>query len=37
VDAIMGEMKEVHRIDEKECTRCGACRNVCNVDAVEVV
>jgi ferredoxin len=37
VDAIVGELKEVHTIDEKECTRCGACRNVCNVDAVEVV
>ena len=37
VDAIMGEMKEVHTIDEKACTRCGACRSVCNVDAVEVV
>jgi NADH-quinone oxidoreductase subunit F len=37
VDAIIGELKEVHTIDEHKCTRCGACRNVCRVDAVEVV
>ena len=37
VDAIIGELKEVHKIDDDKCTRCGACRNVCRVDAVEVV
>ena len=37
VDAIIGELKEVHKIDNDKCTRCGACRNVCRVDAVEVV
>jgi NADH-quinone oxidoreductase subunit F len=37
VDCILGEQKEVHRIDGKKCTRCGACRNVCRVDAVEVL
>ncbi len=36
VDCIVGELKEVHRINGKACTRCGACRNVCPVDAVEV-
>jgi MinD superfamily P-loop ATPase len=32
----MGELKEVHRINEEECTRCGACRNVCRKDAILV-
>ena len=36
VDCIVGELKEVHRIDGQKCTRCGACRNVCRFDAVEV-
>ncbi len=36
IDCIMGELKQVHRINTAECTRCGACRNVCRVDAVEV-
>ncbi|UCE62203.1 MAG: NAD(P)H-dependent oxidoreductase subunit E [Phycisphaerales bacterium] len=37
VDSILGEKKEVHRINGKTCTRCGACRNICAVDAIKVV
>jgi ferredoxin len=28
---------EVHRIDPELCTRCGGCRELCPVDAVQVV
>ena len=36
VGAITGEKKEVHKIDEKVCIRCGACRDKCKFDAVTV-
>lgn len=36
VGAITGEKKEVHKIDEKACIRCGACRDKCKFDAVTV-
>ncbi len=29
VDAITGEMKKVHVIDQNTCIKCGACYNVC--------
>jgi NADH:ubiquinone oxidoreductase subunit F (NADH-binding)/(2Fe-2S) ferredoxin/NAD-dependent dihydropyrimidine dehydrogenase PreA subunit len=35
--AISGEKKKVHVIDENKCIRCGICAEVCNFDAVEVV
>ncbi len=35
-DAIDGEPKEQHVIDQEICIRCGACEEVCPVSAVEV-
>jgi NADH-quinone oxidoreductase subunit F len=35
-DAITGEKKKLHVIDQDKCTQCGACMAVCNFDAVEV-
>ena len=36
VDAISGERKGLHVIDQEACIRCGVCRDVCKFDAVEV-
>ncbi len=36
-DAITGERKKRHTIDQALCTRCGACRTVCKFDAVDTV
>ncbi|MBN1884750.1 MAG: NAD(P)H-dependent oxidoreductase subunit E [Candidatus Krumholzibacteriota bacterium] len=36
VDAIAGEPKGMHTIDETKCIRCGICHEVCRFDAVEV-
>ena len=33
-DAITGNKKEVHVLDQKKCIRCGACYEVCKFDAV---
>ena len=35
-EAILGEKKEVHRIDTGKCIRCGACLEVCQPKAVLV-
>jgi ferredoxin len=35
-DAITGEKKKKHLIDEDKCIRCGACLSVCKFDAVDV-
>ena len=35
-DAISGEKKEVHLLDESKCIRCGICLDVCKFDAVRV-
>jgi len=35
-DAIAGKRKERHAIDADRCIQCGACRNVCKFDAVDV-
>jgi ferredoxin len=37
VGAISGEKGEPHVIDPEICTRCGACRSLCNFDAVVVL
>ena len=37
VDAIAGEAKEMHLIDQDRCIQCGVCRDVCNFDAVKVI
>jgi len=37
VDAITGEKKKLHVIDQDACTRCGSCYAVCNFDAVDIV
>lgn len=37
VNAISGEKKKVHVIDQDLCIKCGQCHDVCNFSAVEVV
>ncbi|MFW6382257.1 MAG: 4Fe-4S binding protein, partial [Bacillota bacterium] len=32
VDAISGELKEKHVIDQDKCIKCGICYNVCKVE-----
>ncbi|WP_347274847.1 NADH-quinone oxidoreductase subunit NuoF [Candidatus Kuenenia sp.] len=34
VDAITGETKKVHHIDQKICIKCGMCYEVCKFDAI---
>ncbi len=36
VTAISGEAKQVHKIDQSKCIKCGICYEVCNFEAVEV-
>ncbi len=36
VDAITGEKKEVHVLDQQLCTRCGICRSLCQHDAIRI-
>ncbi|MEA1980190.1 MAG: 4Fe-4S binding protein, partial [candidate division Zixibacteria bacterium] len=36
VNAITGNKKELHVIDQNLCTQCGACFAVCNFDAILV-
>jgi len=35
-DAISGERKKLHVIDQKLCIKCDTCRQVCKFDAVPV-
>ncbi len=35
-NAITGERKELHKINQKLCIQCDTCRQVCTFDAVEV-
>jgi ferredoxin len=35
-DAITGEKKEVHVIDQDKCITCGMCRATCRFDAIKV-
>lgn len=36
VEAITGEKKKPHHIDQTKCIKCGACRDVCKLSAIEV-
>ena len=36
-DAISGEKKKVHVIDQSKCIKCGSCLSLCKFDAVEVI
>jgi len=36
VQAISGERKQVHVIDQKLCIKCDTCRQVCKFDAIPV-
>ena len=36
VDAIRGERRQVHHIDDLTCIRCGICVQVCNFNAIAV-
>jgi NADH-quinone oxidoreductase subunit F len=35
-DAISGELKKVHVLDQSKCIKCGACFEVCNFNAIKV-
>ena len=37
VNAITGERKAKHEINQELCVRCGVCRDVCKFDAVKVI
>jgi Na+-translocating ferredoxin:NAD+ oxidoreductase RNF subunit RnfB len=34
VDAISGEVRERHEIEQETCIKCGACKEACPVDAI---
>ena len=36
VEAITGERRQVHHIDDETCIRCGICVQVCNFNAIAV-
>ncbi len=36
-DAISGEKKEIHLIDQELCNRCGICKSTCKFEAVSIV
>ena len=36
VDAIRGERKEIHFIEQEKCIKCGLCYSKCNFDAISV-
>jgi heterodisulfide reductase subunit A-like polyferredoxin len=35
-EAISGEKKQLHHIDQEKCIQCGVCYDVCNFDAILV-
>ncbi len=35
-EAIAGELKKVHVIDQEKCIKCGACFEACNFDAIRI-
>ena len=36
VDAISGEVKQTHLLDQEPCIKCGACYEVCQFDAIVI-
>lgn len=36
VEAIEGKPKEIHKIDQSKCIKCGVCMDVCRYDAIKV-
>jgi len=36
VNAISGELKKVHSLDQNKCIKCGACYEACNFDAIKI-
>ncbi len=36
VDAITGEKKEVHKLNQETCIKCGDCFTHCNFNAIEI-
>ncbi|MCL2440257.1 MAG: 4Fe-4S binding protein [Treponema sp.] len=36
VNAISGKVKELHKIDQNKCTKCGICKSICKFDAILV-
>jgi len=36
-EAISGELKKVHVIDQNKCIKCGACFEACNFDAIKIM
>jgi NADH:ubiquinone oxidoreductase subunit F (NADH-binding)/(2Fe-2S) ferredoxin/NAD-dependent dihydropyrimidine dehydrogenase PreA subunit len=36
VNAISGERKKIHKIDQEKCTKCGSCLQICKFEAVSV-
>ena len=34
--AIIGELKELHKIDRSKCDKCGICYEICKFEAVEI-
>jgi NADH-quinone oxidoreductase subunit F len=37
VDAISGEKKQIHFIDQQICTQCGACYDACRFEAIDIL
>ncbi len=35
-EAISGELKKVHVLDQSKCIKCGACNEACNFDAIKI-
>jgi len=35
-EAISGELKKVHVLDQSKCIKCGACYEACNFDAIKI-
>ena len=36
VEAIEGKPREIHKIDQEKCIKCGICMDVCRYDAIKV-